>query len=221
MLRRSPRAVLLWAAGALVGLVTALSIANMLVSIHRQDTRYGSLHTTVVARRDLTVGSTITSGDISERRVRGESAAPGAITEKDHAVGMVVVVPLLRGTEITARHVTTKDRAGDDGVVPDGERAMRVVIEAGTRPRVGDHVDLYASFDPQVIGDGDPTVTVASGAPVLGVDDDTAAGDHGPAIGVTVLVTEAAAKRLAFAQSAGQLALSIGPPESARVPSDP
>jgi Flp pilus assembly protein CpaB len=212
---------LLWTAGSLVGLVTALSVANMLVSIHRQDTRYGHLHTTVVARRDLTVGTTIRAGDVAERRIRGEAPAPGALTDRDRAVGMVVVVPVLRGTELTDRHVTARDRAGDDGVVPDGERAMRVVIEGGTRPRVGDQVDLYASFDPQVIGDGDPTVTVASGVPVLAVDDDAASGDHGPAIGVTVLVSEAAAKRLAFAQSAGQLALSIGPPESARVPSEP
>ncbi len=94
---------------------------------------------------------------------------------------------------------------------------MRVVIEGGVRPRPGDPVDLYATFDPQTVGaDVEPTLTIAHGVPVTAVDrdDGSVSSDQG-AIGVTVLVTPDEAKRLAFATAAGTLALAIAPPEAA------
>ncbi len=88
---------------------------------------------------------------------------------------------------------------------------MRVVVEGAVRPRPGDPVDVYATFDPQTVGrDVEPTLTVAHAVPVVAVDRDDAA-----AIGVTVLVTPAEAKRLAFATAAGTLAIAIAPPEAA------
>jgi Flp pilus assembly protein CpaB len=86
------------------------------------------------------------------------------------------------------------------------------------RPRPGDPVDLYATFDPQTIGeDTEPTLTIAHAVPVTAVDfaDAGAGGEPGAAIGVTVLVTSEEAKRLAFADAAGTIALSIAPPEAA------
>ncbi len=95
---------------------------------------------------------------------------------------------------------------------------MRVVIEGGVRPHAGDPVDIYATFDPQTVGDdAEPTLTVAGAVPVIAVDTDdgTNVDGHGAAIGVTVLVSPDEAKRLAFATAAGTLALAIAPPESA------
>jgi Flp pilus assembly protein CpaB len=96
---------------------------------------------------------------------------------------------------------------------------MRVVIEGGVRPRPGDPVDIYATFDPQTVGaDAEPTLTVAHAVPVLAVDHDDGIGTdgHGASIGVTVLVSPDQARRLAFATAAGTLALAIAPPESTR-----
>jgi Flp pilus assembly protein CpaB len=93
---------------------------------------------------------------------------------------------------------------------------MRVAIDGAVQPRPGDPVDLYATFDPQTIGaDVEPTLTVARGVPVVGVDRTDAAGEQGATVGVTVLVTPDEARRLAFATAAGTLALAIAPPEDA------
>ncbi len=218
MLRRSPRAVLLWTAAVIVALVTAGYVANILVSLRHQDEAFGRVHTVVVASRDLPLGRRVRVGDLADRHVRGEADEPGALTRRAAALGRVVVVPLLRGAVITNRNLAAHRRDGRDGTVPAGLRSMRVVIEGGVRPRPGDPVDIYATFDPQTVGaDAEPTLTVASAVPVIAVDTDdgTSVDGHGAAIGVTVLVAPDAAKRLAFATAAGTLALAIAPPESA------
>ena len=218
MLRRSPRAVLLWAAAAVLAVATAAYVADILVSLRHQDRAFGPVHTVVVATRDLPLGRRLAARDLTDRRVRGEAQEPGALTAPRSAVGRVVAVPLLRGGVVTDRHLAAHRRNGRDGTVPAGRRAMRVVIEGGVRPRPGDPVDLYATFDPQTVGaDVEPTLTIAHGVPVTAVDrEDRSVSDNaGAAIGVTVLVTPDEAKRLAFATAAGTLALAIAPPEDA------
>ena len=103
---------------------------------------------------------------------------------------------------------------------------MRVVVDGGTRPQVGDPVDVLATFDPQAVGSSEPTLVVARGVIVVAVDDggsgsapsDSASGGN---VGVTMLVSPDEAKRLAFSAAAGTLAIAIAPPEDARVPSRP
>jgi Flp pilus assembly protein CpaB len=218
MLRRSPRAVLLWTAAVIVALVTAGYVANILVSLRHQDEAFGRVHTVVVASRDLPLGRRVRGGDLTDRHVRGEAGEPGALTRRAAALGRVVAVPLLRGAVITNRNLAAHRRDGRDGTVPAGLRSMRVVIEGGVRPHPGDPVDIYATFDPQTVGDdAEPTLTVAHAVPVIAVDTDdgTSVDGHGAAIGVTVLVSPDEAKRLAFATAAGTLALAVAPPESA------
>jgi len=89
---------------------------------------------------------------------------------------------------------------------------VRLVVEHGLRPAVGDLVDVLATFDPETIGDGDPTIVVAPAVTVLAVDDATDAGDT---VAVTVLVTPHQSTRLAFAAAAGTISLALAPPESA------
>ena len=222
MLRRSPRAVLLWTAAALVSLATAFAVGNTLVSLKHQDQEFGRVHVVVVATHDLTLGTRVRSTDLRARRVRG-GQEPGALGATADAVGHVVSVPVLEGAVLTARHLAPRTRDGRDGVVPAGMRAMRVVLEHTTRPEPGDTVDLLATFDPAIVGpSSDPTLAVAEAVTVIAVDDagsgETGA-DAGGALGVTVLVRPEQARRLAFAAATGTLALSVAPPEAARVSS--
>jgi Flp pilus assembly protein CpaB len=193
MLRRSPRAVLLWAATAIVALATATYVADILVSLRHQDRAFGRVHSVVVASRDLPLGRRLHAGDLAARRVRGEDPqGRDDVTDRAAAVGRVVAVPLLRGAVVTGRHLASSRRDGRDGSVPAGLRAMRVVIEGGVRPHPGDPVDVYATFDPQTVAaDVEPTLTVARAVPVIAVDGSD--GGEGTAIGVTVLVTPAEA----------------------------
>ena len=217
MLRRSPRALVLGAAATVVAVATVAYVADILVSLRRQDEAFGRVGTVVVAAHDLTLGDQVGPGDLGTRRVRGTVGEPGALSRPEPAVGRVVAVPLLRGAVVTDRHLARARRDGRDGVVPAGQRAMRVAIEGGVRPRPGDPVDLYATFDPQTVGkDVEPTLTVAHAVPVVAVDVDPAVGNDGATVGVTVLVRPDEARRLAFATAAGTLALAVAPPEAAR-----
>jgi Flp pilus assembly protein CpaB len=88
-------------------------------------------------------------------------------------------------------------------------------------------VDVLVTFessDGTAAGDA-PTVVAARGVLVLGTDDAPAAVQTGPAggtaesqgtgLGVTLLVTEDDAPRLAFAAAAGIITLALVPPEDA------
>ena len=211
MLRRSPRTALAWTAAAVVAVVTATTVVSLLTSLRHQDEAYGAVHPVAVARRDLAVGTRVTAADLTGRRIRGEAPEADALTESQ-AAGRVVRVPLLRGATVTARHLTPTGRDGLGGVVPAGRRAVRLVVEHGLRPAVGDHVDVLATFDPDTIGDGEPTIVVAPAVTVLAVDTPA---DVSDTVAVTVLVTPHQSTRLAFAAAAGTISLALAPPESA------
>ena len=213
MFRRSPRAALLWAAALVVAALTAVTVANSVTSLRHQDSAYGSIHTVVVARRDLPIGVRVAPADLGIRRVRGEAPAADTLTRSARAVGRIVRAPLLRGDVLTARHLTSSARGAWSGIVPVGHRAVRVVTEHGVRPTVGDVVDVLATFDPATLTDGgDPTVVVAPAAPVLAVDATTGGSDT---VGITLLVTSAQASRIAFSTAAGTVSIARAPPEAA------
>jgi Flp pilus assembly protein CpaB len=217
MLRRSPRAVLLGTAAAVVALATAGSVADVLLSLRRQDEAFGRVRTVVVAARDLTLGHRVAAADLATRDLRGD-AGEDALSLPDAALGRTVTVPLLHGAVVTSRHLASRRRDGRDGIVPRGHRAMRVTVEGGVEPRPGDPVDLYATFDPQIVGAGgdvEPTLTVARAVPVLAAESADSTGGGGRTVAVTVLVTAQQAPRLAFATAAGTLALAVAPPEAA------
>jgi Flp pilus assembly protein CpaB len=212
MFRRSPRAALVWAAAAVVAIVTATTVFGLLGSLRHQDEAFGAVHTVAVARHDLAVGTRVAATDLTRRRIRGEAPERDALTEHQ-AVGRVVRVPVLRDATVTARHVTASTRDGLGGVVPVGKRAVRLVVEHGLRPRLGDLVDVLATFDPETVGDaGDPTILLAPAVPVVAVDPPA---DGGDTVAVTVLVTPHQATRLAFAAAAGTISLALAPPEAA------
>jgi hypothetical protein len=70
---------------------------------------------------------------------------------------------------------------------------------SGLPLEVGDRVDVLATFDPGVAGDGTPTFAVATGAVVVHVGRDAA----------TVAVSQAAAPRVAYALAAGTVTLVL------------
>ena len=213
MFRRSPRTALLWLAALIVAIVTATTVISSVASLRHQDEAFGQIRSLVVARRDLPIGTRIAAADLTTRRLRGEPPEHDTIAGTADAVGRIVRSPLLRGDLLTARHLTASRRGALSDVVPNGQRAVRLVIEHGLRPSIGDVVDVLATFDPATLGDGgDPTVLVAPAVPVLTVDTAPASGDT---VGITVLVTPQQASRLAFSAATGTLSIALAPPEAA------
>jgi Flp pilus assembly protein CpaB len=129
---------------------------------------------------------------------------------------------VVRDAYIADANLAPARRAGLDGVLPEGTRAMRVVVEDGLRPPAGSAVDVYASFASDRLGTGatsrDPATVVAAGVPVLGTDGGSAAAGATRTIGVTLLVDERDAAAIAFAATNGRIVLALVPPEDARVP---
>jgi Flp pilus assembly protein CpaB len=221
MSRRSPRAVLLWLGAVLVAVVTAVLVATDLAALHRRAHSLGSPRPVAVARRDLPTGSTIDRGDIRSRSVHRSQLPSGALSP-DAASGRVVAAPVVRGAFVVNGNVAPRGRTGLDGTIPPGMRALRIVARDALRPPVGSSVDVLVTFESSdAAAGGAPTVVAGRGVLVLGTDDtpaavETRAGDRNAAgIGVTLLVTEEDAPRLAFAAAAGDVTLALVPPEDA------
>lgn len=215
MIRRSPRALAAWCAVGVLALTTARMVGSDLASLHRRATTAGPEIDVVIATRDLPLGATLTDRDVTVRRRFAGRLAPEALRSPRAAVGRVVVVPVLTGNVVSARHLAPRERSGLEGVVPPGMRAVRVVVEDGLQPPPGSVVDVLVSFDPASVDpDTDPTLTVVRGALVLATSPEVdGGGGRGPA--VTLLTDVDGAHRLAFAATNGVLTLALAPPEEA------
>ena len=219
MPRRSPRALALWGAAAAVALVTAAVVAGDLATLHRRAADLGPEVDAVVATRDLPVGRVVTGRDVEHRSVHRTQLPDDVVTDRTAVVGRVVAAPVLDGGYVVRRSLAPVRRTGLDGVVPNGMRAMRVVVTDALVPRAGAAVDVLATYDPSGSGSDGGTVVVAAGVTVLGTDrrGGSATGRTGAA-GVTLLVDPDQAAALADAQANGVVTLALVPPEEATRP---
>jgi Flp pilus assembly protein CpaB len=210
----------------LVAVVTAIIVATDLAALHRRAQDLGAARPVAAAVRDLPVGTTIGDDDIRVRSVHRSQLPPNAMSP-DEARGRVVAVPVVRGAFVIDGNLAPRRRAGLDGAIPPGMRALRLVVRDALRPPVGSSVDVLVTFD---AGGGDanataPTVVAVRGVLVLGTDDAPAAFESGTAgrtagsqndgLGVTLLVMEDDAPRLAYAAATGVVTIALVPPEDA------
>ena len=231
MLMGSSRALVLRLGAGLVAVLTAGIVASDLAELHRRANDLGSPRNAVVAVHDLTVGDTVRRDDLRVREIHKSQLPPDVIANALAAVGRVVTVPVLRDEFVSLRHLAPRHRTGLDGAVPEGMRALRVVVTDALRPRAGAVVDVLATFesDPSFATTGevdlsDPdaldelpvasALVIADGVLVLSTDR-TASADGGAALGVTLLVSPRQARELAFAATHGVLTLALVPPEDA------
>jgi Flp pilus assembly protein CpaB len=222
MRRRSPRAVLLWLGAVLVAVVTAVIVATDLAALHRRAQGLGPSRSVATAVRDLPVGTKIGDGDIRVRSVH-RSQLPADTMSSMSAQGRVVAVPVVRGAFVTDGNLAPRRRTGLNGVIPPGMRALRLVVLDALRPPVGSSIDVLVTFE---AGSSEPsgaapTVVAARGVLVLGTDDAPARFEGGTTersgggLGVTLLVMEDDAPRLAYAAAAGVVTIALVPPEDA------
>lgn len=219
MFRRSPRALLFFVAAVVVAIVTAIVVASDLAALHRRARELGPERSVVVARRDLPIGTIIAAADVRERRLHASQLPPDVLSGRDDVVGRVVRIAVVRAGFVARRNLAPRRRTGLDGAVPEGMRAIRIVVTDALRPRVGASVEVLASFENATGGGGSEpgleAVVVARGVLVLGVD--AARTSQGSAaLGITLLVGAREARELAFAATHGVLTVALVPPEEAR-----
>lgn len=222
-MRRSPRAVVMWATALLVALATARFVAADLATLHRSARALGAPRGVVVASHDLPLGALLDPTDLRIVRSASERFPSGTLGDERDAVGRIVTVPVLAGAPVLEGALAPGDRTGLDGLVPEGRRAIRIADDAGLAPAPGAVVDVMVTIDPSLVaaaGGGDPTVIVARAALVLPSAPTAATARPGGGApsddsGITLLVTEDEAKRLAFATAHGVVTLALAPPEDA------
>ena len=220
-MRRSPRVLLAWAAAVIVMLLTVRVVAGDLGSLHRRAHSLGADVSVLLAARDLPLGTTVATNDLRVVQRPSTTVSTDALRDPTAAIGHVVAVALLRDDVVGARHLVA--RSG--GVVPDGRRAVHVVVKDGFQPPIGSVVDVLATYDPSlasVAGSPGQATVVAHGARVLVLAGTTPAADSAGAgatdttgAGVTLLVTEAEARSVAFAASIGDVSLALAPVQTA------
>lgn len=205
-LARSPLAY--WVAVVALAAFTAFTVAGQVDKAGAQAARYGRLRPVVVATRTVELGSVVVPADVVLRPVPAAFLPDGALTAMGAVVGRTAVVPLFRGSAVTATHLAPDGLEGVAALLPAGTRA--VAVPTGPAPlalRRGDRVDVLVTFDPPPAGE-EPTFPVAEAAPVL---------DVGPEA-VTVAVAPGEARRVAYAVAAGVVTLALtaevrpGPP---------
>jgi Flp pilus assembly protein CpaB len=226
-MHRSPRVILVWLFAFIVAIATVRVVWTDLGTLHRRARSLGPDVSVVVAARDLPIGSTIAARDLRVVVRPSSTVATDALHETRAAIGHIVGADVLRDDVLRTRHLTSAEHPGIDGVVPAGRRAVRVATKDGLRPPLGAIVDVLAAFDPTAVavgGAGERALVVASGARVLGTDPGIDSGTSGSTQtefdgttggGVTLLVTEAEARAVAFAAANGELSLALDPPENA------
>ncbi|MGH9026029.1 MAG: Flp pilus assembly protein CpaB, partial [Acidimicrobiia bacterium] len=195
--------------------VTAIVVAGDLATLHRRAASLGSERTALIARHPLPVGRAITAADVETVRRYASQLPDSTIASIDDLRGRVVRVPVVAGAYLSDDNLAPRDRTGLDGVVPPGMRAVRVVVEVAPPLEPGVAVDVLSTFDPAVVTDEEPTITVAAGVLVLAVDESP---DVRAGTGVTLLVDAIDARRLAFATATGVVTVAIVPPEEASFP---
>ena len=216
-MRRSPRVLLTWAAAAFVALGTARMVATDLAVLHNRARALDAIEHVVVATRDLPLGAVIDARDVQTVETAGDLARE-AITDAASVVGQVVAVPTVKGAPLLPAHVTPAERDPLGAIVPRGMRGVHVAVEPGLRPAPGAIVDVLATFDPAIVvgdGGGDATLTVVRAATVLDATAVERSVDDSAQGGITLLVTEDEAHRLAFASANGVLTIALAPPEDA------
>ena len=110
----------------------------------------------LVAARDMPKGTTIEIGMLQEQIITREAVQPQAVTDPNRIIGMITLVSLSRGEQITLNKlISTKEAVGTDSslamATPMGKRAITISVDniaslvGMIRP--GDYVDVVAAVN--------------------------------------------------------------------------
>ncbi len=200
---RSPlvrRPSLFWLAALVVASLTGLTVARLLGSAQAAAARWGVMRPTLVATVDLIPGAVVGAGETAVERRPVALVPVGALDAP--AEGQTVTAPILAGEAVVVERLAPAGLSPLAASLPPGGRGVAIPVGPGTPPlEAGDVVDVLVTFDPDTVGDGEPTFPVARSAAVVGVGEEA----------VTLGVSQEEASRVAFALTAGVVVLVLSP----------
>ncbi len=196
--RLARRPSLFWLAAVVLAALTGLTVARLLGQAQEAAARWGETRPTLVATADLAPGAVVGAADAVLERRPAALVPAGALDRL--AEGQTVAAPIMAGEAVVAERLAPAGLSPLAAALPAGGRGIAVTTGPGTPPlEAGDIVDVLVTFDPDTVGDGEPTFPVARAAAVIGVNEEA----------VTLGVTSEEASRVAFALTAGVVTLVL------------
>lgn len=198
------------ALAVLAALLTMFYVTNYQRNVRQDETNVPIW----VAKRDIPAGTTGADierkGMFEKSEIVRRSVVPGAISNPDQVAELVTSQPIYAGEQVSTRRFSTPSQRGIKAQLTGVQRAISLPgdqhqLLAGTL-RVGDKVDLVATFDAGVsTGTGILFTRIVLRdieilrAPATGVDDAskiTGAGDRGGAFSVIFKLTDTQVQKL-------------------------
>lgn len=184
-----------WGVAVLLALATAALVADVAGGAAEAAARWSPGPPVLVVRAPVAAGATLTAADVERRRLPAAAVPGGALAELPTGAaatialhpGEVVLRDRVRGTSPVAARL------------PAGSRGVALPNDTALPLRVGDRVDVLATFEVDAAG-APPTFAVAQDALVVHVGADA----------VTVAVPGASAPKVAYAVAAGAVTLALG-----------
>lgn len=204
----------------LAATAVGLSLYSYLSWLRAQVPVSGPMVPMVVAARDIDAGWVIDASMLKVVQFPGRYLPLGAFSRTDTVIGKVAAFAVLQTEPVTERKVGRT--GGASSVVPPGMRAYSLSAQTtaglAITPRSGDRVDVILTLAGQ---QGEAiTRTILRSARVASIQPEAPPARVTGALGlpssgkkgaVTVLVTPEQAEGLAYAESAGKLAVVLAP----------
>ncbi len=193
----------------------------------------------LVAKKDIPKGTIVDTDNFDTSIVPNQFVQPGAVTSLDRIAGMITLVPIAKGEQVTLSKLTYLKQAGGLAeVTPPGKRAVTISIDniaslAGM-VKAGDYVDVIAMIPQAVpIGDGKTATQLAvlpmfQNVLILAVGQETSAAvrtdsrikketkqETNPLI--TLALTPQEASLIAFVQEQGKIRLTLRSPTDSKI----
>lgn len=206
-----------------MGLVAALIVWRQANRNHQNQALAQQDLRVVVTTQPIEKFEPIDPALLKVQEVAPESAPADAIHSLEEVQNCIAARPLPAGTSLQNKDVLDVEDLGLAAEIPPGRRAITVEVDrvanVGGVLKPGRFVDVIATFDSPVAGEGKIAKTVIQRIKVLAVYRRRAAKVEGEATGgeepdamlVTLAVTPSEANRLVLADVSGKLRLSMRP----------
>ena len=202
--RLTRSASVFWVSVAVVASLTGLTAARLVGQAEAAASRYGTLRPVVVATRPVAMGTVLRPADVAVSALPASFLPDRHVAAATEAVGRTAVVALFPGVPLVRDHLAPDGLRGVAALLPPGTRAVAVPGGGASAPvRIGDVVDVLATFDPSASAtySAEPTFAVATAALVVDAGEESA----------TVAVGPEEAKRVVFAVVHGVVTLVVVP----------
>ena len=194
-LRRRPLPY--WLLATAVALATAALVGHLVGDAARERARWARLQPTVVVKHHVPAGQRLTGRDVTVRMLPSAAVPAGAL--RTLPSGAVAATELAAGEALAGHRLLGRGPSVVAARLPRGTRGIAVPGANGLPLRVGDHVDVLATFEQEEAAGGAPTFAVARDAIVIHVGHDA----------VTVAVAASSSAKVAYALAAGAVTLVL------------